>query len=120
MIAMAALSAIYGEKGRTTMKRTFETMCGTSPRIHELTTEKPLYKYCAERMPDGIIASGFLGVGVWLVDGYGDECIAAFGGPGDRWDHAARHAINYTSGGRPYIRKGGSRWYLDEAIRTDR
>ena len=99
------------------MKTTFETRCGMSPRLHELNVSMPLYKYCQENRPDGIIASGYIGVGIWTVDSCGDEVIAAWGN-GESWSNAARHAINYSASGRPYIRKSGSRWYLDEALRA--
>lgn len=98
------------------MKRTFETMCGMSPRLHELTVDGPLYKYVANNNPDGIIPVGYAGIGIWLVDGYGDECIAAWMYSG--CDGARRHCINYTDTGRAYIRKGGRRWYLDDAMRV--
>ena len=100
------------------MKRTFETMCGMSPRIHELTVDQPLYKYCRENRPSGYTCSGYLDIGIWLVDGYTDECIAAWGYMGDGWSGAARHSISYTAGGRPYIVKGGRRWYFDEVMRV--
>ena len=92
----------------------------TGRRSHELELDDglTLSTYCNGTGPDGIITSGLLGVGVWLPDGAGDECIAAFGG-GSGWYRAARHFIGYTARGRAYIRKGGCRWYLDEAIRTD-
>ena len=99
------------------MKRTFETMCGMSPRIHELNVSGPLYKYCQENSPAGVVSSGWLSVGIWFVDYYGDECIAAWN-HGNGWSGAARHAVNYTASGRPYINKGRARWYLDEAMRA--
>jgi len=100
------------------MKRTFATMCGTGPRVHELTVSKPLYKYCQETGPDGVITlTNFFGIGFWFVDSAPDECIAAWNN-GEYWSGAARHCINYTTAGRPYIRKGAGRYYLDEAMRT--
>lgn len=98
------------------MKTTFETRCGMSPRIHELTVDCPLYKYVQENRPAGIISFGYIGVGIWLIDGCGDECIAAWGS-GETWDKAARHCISYTGSGRAFIRKGGRRLYLDDAMR---
>ena len=99
------------------MKRTFETMCGISPRIHELHVDRPLYKYCQENRPDGIISAGYLGVAIWLVNGSGDEVIAAWGHE-NGYSGAARHCINYSAAGRPYINKGRCRWYFDEAMRA--
>lgn len=98
------------------MKTTFETRCGMSPRIHELTIDGPLYKFVRENKPSGIIPCGYIGIGIWLVDSCGDECIAAWSF-GDSWDKAARHCINYSESGRAFIRKGGRRLYLDEAMR---
>ena len=97
------------------MKTTYETRCGMAPRIHEMKAGKPLYKYVSETRPDCVISWGYIGIGIWLADNYGDECIAAWGS-GSGWDKAARHAINYTATGRAYIRKGGRRFYLDEAM----
>ena len=100
------------------MKTTFETRCGISPRIHELSVDCPLYRYTADNTPAGVISSGYIGVGIWFVSGSYDEVIAAWGGIGDGWTGAARHAVYTTPTGRDYIRKGGRRWYLDQALRV--
>lgn len=100
------------------MKTTFESMCGFCPRQYELTVSKPLYKYTAETAPSGVLPlSNHGGVAIWLVDGYGDECIAAynFGGGIDK---ARRHCIHVSDSGREYIRKEGVRYYLDEFRRV--
>ena len=99
------------------MKRTLETMCGMSPRIHELEVGQPLYQYCRSNRPTGAICTTWAEeVAIWIVDGCGDECIAAWGDD-NGYSGAARHAIYYTAAGEPYIRKGGQRWYFNQALR---
>lgn len=101
------------------MKRTFETMCGISPRIHELDVGRPLYKFAREVKPSGYICTTWAEcVAIWLVDGCGDECIAAWENDSGSFSGVARHCIYYTSAGDPYIRKGGQRWYFSNALRA--
>lgn len=90
----------------------------TDRRSHELTIDSTLYEFCKGCKPTGIITSGYLGVAIWIIDGAGDECIAAFAHDEKYWN-ATKHFIYYTASGRAYIRKGGSRWYLDEALRCN-
>ena len=96
------------------MKRTFNYLCGTGRRAYEMETEKPLYEIVNNETPAGVIAfSAFFGLAVFRIQG--DECIAA-------WTHengfsgAHRHCIHYSPSGRPFIRKGGGRYYFDEII----
>ena len=99
------------------MTTTYESRCGLGRRQYDLTVNEPLYKYVTHHKPDGVYAmSAFLGVAVWLVDSHSDECIAAWDN-GGYWN-AHRHAIEYSAGGRPFIRKGAWRFYLDEFLRT--
>lgn len=97
------------------MKNTFESRCGIGRRQYETSTPAPLYKYVNENKPAAIMGlTTWIGLALWDVSG--DECIAAYSN-GDAYTGAHRHAIAYTSAGRPYIRKGGSRYYLDEFLR---
>lgn len=96
------------------MKRTFESMCGFRPREYELEVVGPLYKYVNENAPRAVKGlSNWFGIAVWTVAGCGDECIAAWNS-GDSYTGAHRHAIHSSPAGRLYIKKGGSRYYLDE------
>ena len=88
----------------------------TSTNEGKETMMKPLYKYIKESKPCGVksICNTF-GVGIWDLDG--EECIAAWSGI-DGYYTASRHKIHYSAAGRPYIRKGSMRLYLDEFVRT--
>ena len=100
------------------MKTTFESRCGFGPRQYELTIDGPLYKYAQNNAPSGVLPlCNFGGVAVWLVDGCGDECIAAYDF-GSGYDHVHRHCIHYSPSGRPFIKKGGARYYFDEMMRA--
>lgn len=99
------------------MKATSESRCGMSPRQYELTIDGPLYKYAAENEPTGVMPlCNWGGVAVWIIDGCGDECIAAYHF-GDGFDHVHRHAIHYSPAGRPFIKKGNARYYFDDMMR---
>ena len=101
------------------MKNTFAKLCGMGRREYELTVDGTLHEYVNNNRPTGVNAMGvFFGVALWLLDGAGDECIAAFAHDEKYWN-ATKHFIYYTASGRAYIRKGGSRWYLDEALRCN-
>lgn len=85
-------------------------------RQYETTVEIPLYRYVNENRPAAVMGlSNWFGIAVWNVTG--DECIAAWSN-GESYTGAHRHVVEYTSAGRPYIRKGGSRFYLDEFMRA--
>lgn len=99
------------------MKRTFGSMCGFGRREYELTVEGSLHEYVNRNRPAGVMAlSNVFGVAVWLEDGNGEECVAAWSN-GDRYSGAHRHAIHNSTAGRPFIKKGGARYYLDEFMR---
>ena len=99
------------------MTNTYESRCGIGCRQYDSTISGPLYRFARENRPSGVLPlSNWGGVAVWILDGYGDECIAAYdfgGGP----DHVHRHAIHVAPSGREYIKKGGRRYYFDEIIR---
>ena len=99
------------------MKTTFEYLAGLTPRrSYESSAPAPLYKYVNRARPDAVkgITNCF---GIALFDVSGDECIAAYWN-GAGYTNAHRHAIHYSSSGRPYIRKSSSRFYLDEFTRA--
>ena len=100
------------------MKTTFESRCGFCPRQYELTVDGPLYRYAQENTPTGIMPlSNWGGVAVWLIDGCGDECLAAYNF-GSGYDHVHRHMIHVSESGREYIKKGNTRYYFDEMMRV--
>jgi len=99
------------------MKRTFDYLCGMGRRSYELTVDGTLHNYVNNNRPAAVQAlSNWFGIAVWLEDGSGDECIAAWNS-GSGYSGAHRHAINYSTAGRAFIRKGGARYYLDDFIR---
>ena len=96
------------------MKNTFNYLCGTGRRAYEMETEKPLYEIVNQEKPEGILSfNAFFGIAVFRIQG--DECIAAWT-DGTRFSGAHRHCVHYSTAGRPYIRKGGARYYFDEII----
>ena len=96
------------------MKNTFESRCGMGRRQYETETKKPLYKYVNETDPAAVLTlSNCFGVG--LFDVSGDECIAAWHN-GESYTGAHRHCIHYSTAGRPYIKKGPWRLYIDQFI----
>lgn len=99
------------------MKRSFEYLAGMTPRrSYEIETRAPLYKYVNSARPAGVLGLGnFFGIAVFDIAG--DECIAAWHN-GDGYTGAHRHAIHYSTAGRPFIKKGNSRYYLDEFTRV--
>ena len=77
----------------------------------------PLYKQVEKTRPDAVMGiTNCFGLAVFSVNS--DGCIAAFSGMDGRYYNARRHTIHYSTAGRPYIRKGGTRWYLDNFIRV--
>ena len=100
------------------MKTTFESRCGFGPRQYELSVSGPLYKFAAENRPTGVLPlCNWGGVAVWILDGFGDECIAAFDF-GSGYQHVHRHYIHVSPSGREYIKKGNARYYFDEMMRA--
>lgn len=100
------------------MKKTFGSMCGFGRREYELTVDGTLYNFVNNNRPAAVQAiTNIFGIAVWLEDGNGEECVAAWNN-GDSYSGAHRHVINYSGAGRPYIKKGGSRYYLDDFIRA--
>jgi len=76
----------------------------------------PLYKQIETRRPVATLSiCNTFGAAIWNLDG--DTCIAAWAGM-NGYHTARRHQINYTLSGRPYIRKGSLRLYLDEFMRV--
>lgn len=98
------------------MKSTLESRCGFGPRQYEKRIDGPLYKFCNETTPAGVLALTY-DFGIAVYDISGDECIAAWI-HGSSCSGAHRHAINYSTAGRPFIKKGGARYYLDNFIRA--
>lgn len=100
------------------MKKNFGSMCGFGRREYELTVDGTLHEYVNNNAPSAYLGlTNWFGLAVWAVDGSGDECIAAWS-QGNGYGGAHRHVINYSGAGRPYIKKGGSRYYLDNFIRA--
>ena len=96
------------------MKTTFNYLCGTGRRAYEMDAEKPLYKIVNGEKPEGILSFNvFFGLAVFRVQG--GECIAAWMN-GAGFSGAHRHCIHYSTAGRPYIRKGGARYYFDDIL----
>jgi len=76
----------------------------------------PLYKKVNTTRPEGVLGiTNCFGLAVFDISG--EECIAAFHGT-DGYYKAHRHMIHYSTAGRPFIRKGGTRWYLDQFTRV--
>lgn len=75
-----------------------------------------LYKAVETKQPAGVLALTNT-FGIAIFDLCGDECIAAWQGL-DKYTGAHRHKIHYSTAGRPYIRKGSGRYYLDEFMRV--
>ena len=77
---------------------------------------QPLYKHVNNTRPVGVLGiTNCFGIAVFDIDG--DECISAFH-TGEGYYNARRHMIHYSTSGRPFIRKGGTRWYLDQFTRV--
>ena len=79
---------------------------------------EPLYKKYGERKPDAVIPfSNCGGIAIWYPDsGEGADLIAGYDfGHGPY--KIARHTVFYSTAGRPFIRKGQERYYLDEMLK---
>lgn len=86
---------------------------------YDLSIKGPVYRFCMQTRPSGAYSiCNTFGLSVWLLDGAGDECIAAYACIGEGYYHAHKHKIHYSEGGRPFIRKGGVRYYFDEIMRV--
>ena len=100
------------------MKRTFGSMCGFGRREYELTVDGALHEYVNRNRPAAVQAiTNLFGIAVWLEDGNGEECVAAWNSGGG-FTGAHRHTIHYSTAGRPFIKKGGRRYYFDEFQRV--
>lgn len=89
--------------------------CFGPSRKYDLDVEMPLYQYCNTHKPSGVLClCNWFGLAVWIIDG-SDECIAAWHN-GEHYSGAHRQVIHYSDSGRPYIRKGGSRYYFDQIM----
>lgn len=76
----------------------------------------PLYKQVNATRPAAVMAlSNTFGAAIWNIAG--DECVAAWSN-GESYHGAHRHMIHYSTAGRPFIRKGSLRLYLDEFMRV--
>lgn len=83
---------------------------------------KALYKRYETVTPIGVVGvTNCFGLLVFepLPEDRADaELVTAWSGSeGKRWNYR-RHIVRYTTSGRPYINKGGSRYYLDEIMRV--
>ena len=81
----------------------------------------PLYKQYENASPVGAytMCNTFALVILDIIHGADDIAVAAWTQPnGQRgyWN-IRRHKISYTYTGRPYIRKGGMRFYFDQIMR---
>ena len=82
----------------------------------------PLYKRYETAAPVGAVAlSNCFGVLVFEPqdeDRADTEFITAWSGSeGQRWGFH-RNRVHYTTSGRPYLIKGGQRYYFDEIMRV--
>ena len=82
----------------------------------------PLYKRYETAAPVGAVAlSNCFGLLVFEPqdeDRADTEFITAWSGSeGQRWGFH-RNRVHYTTSGRPYLIKGGQRYYFDEIMRT--
>ena len=79
-----------------------------------------LYMKYAETRPIGYYCLSNWG-GLEILDfteKNGEDAVVACFNWGSGRQHIARHVIRYTTGGRPYIRKNGWRFYFDEIMRA--
>ena len=82
----------------------------------------PLYKQYENAAPVGAYTMCNTSALVILdIDSAGDIAVAAFTNPARQpgYYNIRRHKISYTYTGRPYIRKGGMRFYFDQIIRME-
>ncbi len=71
----------------------------------------------ADKPPVGVFGiCNYGGLEVLDVEG-GDHVIACFN-YGDGRKNVGRHKVEYTVDGRPYFRKLGTRYYLDQILRA--
>ena len=82
----------------------------------------PLYKQYENAAPVGAYTMGNTFALVILdIDSAGDIAVAAFTKPAGQpgYYNIRRHKISYTHTGRPYIRKGGMRFYFDQIMKME-
>lgn len=83
----------------------------------------PLYKQYENAAPVGAytMCNTFALVILDIIHGPDDIAVAAFTNPAGQpgYYNIRRHKISYTYTGRPYIRKGGMRFYFDQIIRME-
>lgn len=76
----------------------------------------PLYKKYENAAPLGVYPlNNFGGLAILALD---DETALAAWHFGDGYKRIRHHKINYTFTGRAYIRKGGTRYYFDQIMKT--
>ena len=79
---------------------------------------EPLYKFVQREKPNGVMTMcNTFGVAVWLNDPRGENCVAAWHN-GTQYYNAHNHMIHYSYSGRPFIKKGNLRLYLDQFLRV--
>jgi hypothetical protein len=82
---------------------------------------QPLYKQYENARPVGVHGiTNCFALLILDIDDAGEIAIAAFNNPSDDgyWN-IRRHKIHFSSSGRAYIRKGGSRYYFNQIMKTN-
>lgn len=78
----------------------------------------PLYKRYENAQPVGVYPmSNYGGLAVLDIQEADEIAVAAFHW-GDGYQQIRRHRIQYSSSGRAYIRKQGTRFYFDQILRA--
>lgn len=76
-----------------------------------------LKNYYKEAAPVGLYPLNNFG-GLAILDILSDESVIAAWHYGEGYKSIRRHQVYYTFTGRAYIRKNGSRFYLDQIVRV--
>ena len=76
-----------------------------------------LKSYYKEATPVGVYVMNNFG-GLVILDILSDESVIAAWHYGEGYKGIRRHQVYYTYTGRAYIRKAGSRFYLDQIVRV--
>lgn len=76
-----------------------------------------LKSYYKEAAPVGVYVMNNFG-GLVILDILSDESVIAAWHYGEGYKGIRRHQVYYTYTGRAYIRKAGSRFYLDQIVRV--
>jgi hypothetical protein len=78
----------------------------------------PLYKQYENADPVGVYVLSNYG-GLAVLDFIDDETAVCAWSFGTGYQKIRRHKIYYTYTGRAYVRKGGTRYYLDQIMRLN-